>query len=62
LTGPSEEDLAKSPFLLIRHAVTQFNLEFAKVVGEHGFYSEDFRKFKMIKDFIDIPILDKGIE
>lgn len=33
---PDSEALAKCQIVLIRHAVTEFNMEFAKVVTAHG--------------------------
>ena len=38
--APNPEVLAQCKFVLVRHAVTEFNMEFARVAGEHGFESE----------------------
>lgn len=37
--GPKEDELKKSKFVIIRHAITNFNMEFAKVCGTYGFES-----------------------
>lgn len=40
---PDPETLSKFQFVLVRHAVTEFNMEFARIAGEHGFDGEDYR-------------------
>ena len=37
---PDPEVLARCQFILIRHAVTEFNMEFARVGKEHGLEGE----------------------
>ncbi len=34
--APDAEKLKNNRFLLLRHAVTEFNMEFARIVGLHG--------------------------
>jgi hypothetical protein len=41
--APNPEDLAKCDFILVRHAVTEFNMEFARVVNAHGLVSDEYR-------------------
>jgi hypothetical protein len=41
--APNPELLAKHDFVLVRHAVTDFNMEFAHVVGTYGIDSPEYR-------------------
>jgi hypothetical protein len=58
---PDPEGLAKCKFVLIRHAVTEFNMEFAKIGGAHGFESEEYRALKIRKDLIDPSLRPEGV-
>jgi hypothetical protein len=40
---PDPEEMSKCRFLLVRHAVTEFNLEFARVGKSHGLDGEEYR-------------------
>jgi len=53
---PNPEVLERYQFILIRHAVTDFNMEFAKVGNAHGFEGEEYRALKIRKDLIDPPL------
>jgi hypothetical protein len=50
---PKPEALSRCRFILVRHAVTEFNMEFARVVGLHGMHGEEYRTLKIRKDLID---------
>ena len=58
---PDAETLAQCQFVLIRHAVTEFNMEFARICNEHGFFGEEYRALKVRKDLIDPSIRPEGI-
>jgi hypothetical protein len=58
---PDPEVLAKCQFVLIRHAVTEFNMEFAKIGGAHGFESQEYRALKIRKDLIDPCLKLEGV-
>ena len=51
--APEPELLARCSFVLVRHAVTPFNMEFARIGSDHGFEGEDYRALKVRKDLID---------
>lgn len=34
--GPDPEVMNQTPFIILRHAVTDFNIEFAKIVSAYG--------------------------
>jgi hypothetical protein len=40
---PNPEKLAQCQFVLVRHAVTEFNMEFARVVNAHGIDGDEYR-------------------
>jgi len=50
---PDPEALAKCQIVLIRHAVTEFNMEFSRIVQAHGVESDEYRQLKIRKDLID---------
>ncbi len=50
---PDPEVLKNCNFILIRHAVTEFNMEFARIVEEHGVDGEHYKELKVRKDLID---------
>ena len=58
---PHPEALASCKFILIRHAVTEFNMEFARVGNAHGFNGEEYRQLKIRKDLIDPGLRPEGI-
>lgn len=58
---PDPEKLQKCRFILVRHAVTEFNMEFARVVSAHGMAGEEYRTLKVRKDLIDPPLRPEGI-
>jgi hypothetical protein len=58
---PNEEDLEKHTFILIRHALTEFNTAFAEMYTKYGDNSEEYRKMKIDKAYIDLPIKQEGI-
>lgn len=59
---PNPDDLKESQVLLIRHATTQFNLEFQQVVSKHGEVSEEFEQLKIRKDLVDPPLAEIGLK
>lgn len=58
---PDPEVLARCQFILIRHAVTEFNMEFARVGKEHGLEGEEYKQLKVRKDLIDPELRPEGI-
>ena len=58
---PDPIALAKYQFILVRHAVTEFNMEFARVGNAHGFDSEEYRQLKIRKDLIDPGLRPEGV-
>lgn len=60
--APDPEKLKTHQFLLLRHAVTEFNMEFARIVGLHGLDSDEYRHFKVKKELIDPPLLPEGVK
>ena len=59
--APDAEELAKCDFILVRHAVTEFNMEFARVVSSHGFDGDEYRQLKIRIDLIDPELRPEGI-
>lgn len=59
--APEPEVLAKCKFVLVRHAVTEFNMEFARVGSAHGFDGEEYRELKIRKDLIDPQLRPEGV-
>ena len=53
---PDKSLLETCDFVLIRHAVTDFNIEWARVVGTYGYNSQEYRELKVDPTFIDMPI------
>ena len=60
VAAPDAKNLEEATVLLIRHATTHFNVEHQKVVKEFGLESEEFRKLKANRDFVDPGINDIG--
>ena len=60
VAAPDSNDLEQATVLLIRHATTHFNVEHQKCVKEFGLESEEFRKLKSNRDFVDPGINDIG--
>ena len=58
---PDPESLKNSVVCLIRHATTQWNVEFQQMGKTHGFEGEEYRKLKIRNDLIDPPINDMGL-
>ena len=58
---PIPEELAKCQFVLIRHAVTEFNMEFSRIVSAHGIESDEYRQLKIRKDLIDPQLRPEGV-
>ncbi|TNV79979.1 hypothetical protein FGO68_gene2978 [Halteria grandinella] len=58
---PDPITLAKCQIVLIRHAVTEFNMEFARVVQAHGIQSDEYRQLKIRKDLIDPQLRPEGV-
>lgn len=59
---PPDPDLMKrNRFLLVRHAVTEFNMEFARVGSAYGFDGEEYRELKIRKDLIDPGLRPEGV-
>jgi hypothetical protein len=50
---PEAEVLSRCSFILVRHAVTEFNMEFARVATNHGLLGEEYKELKVRKDLID---------
>ena len=42
--------------------MTEFNLEFARIVGLYGLESQEYRYLKIRKDLIDPPLLPEGVK
>jgi hypothetical protein len=59
--APDQNKVNECPFLLIRHAVTPFNVKFGEVVGSYGEFSEEYRTFKSDPTYIDISLLAEGV-
>jgi fructose-1,6-bisphosphatase len=59
--APDPALLEQATVLLIRHATTQFNVVHQQVAKDHGTDSEEFRKLKANRDFVDPPINDLGL-
>lgn len=59
--APEAAVLEKCRFILVRHAVTEFNMEFARVVTAHGINSEEYRELKIRKDLIDPQLRVEGV-
>jgi hypothetical protein len=51
-----------SKLFLIRHAITDFNVEFARVFSTFGSESDELRNLKVRTDLIDPPINKLGIQ
>ena len=62
IAKPPSEDLMKGhQFLLVRHAVTEFNLEYARIAGTYGSQSKQYKKFIVDHKYIDIEIRPEGV-
>jgi hypothetical protein len=58
---PIPEVLERCPFILVRHAVTEFNMEFSRIGSAHGFDGPEYRELKVRKDLIDPQLRPEGI-
>ena len=58
---PNQESLARNQFVLVRHGVTDFNVGFSEVVGNHGIFSDQYKEFKVRHDLIDISLRPEGV-
>ena len=58
---PDLEKLKHHKFVLVRHAVTEFNMEFSRIGLAHGFDGEEYRQLKVRKDLIDPPLRPEGV-
>ena len=59
--APDEDLVNKHRFLLIRHAVTDFNVAFGDCLGKYGELSEEFRSVKIDTKYIDIELKPEGV-
>lgn len=48
--------------MFIRHAVTQFNIEFAKILNENGLVSDAMRELSSNPLMMDGGLRDEGFE
>jgi hypothetical protein len=59
---PDPDTLNNCQFILLRHAVTEFNIEFARVVTAYGIESDEYRQLKIRKDLIDPNLRPEGVK
>ena len=58
---PDPELLQKCHFVLIRHAVTEYNTEYSKIIEEHGMISNELKEFNCEWRMIDKGIREEGV-
>ena len=58
---PDPELLKHCRYVLLRHAVTAFNLEFARMGNAYGLDGEEYRLLKVRRDLIDPQLLPEGV-
>ena len=58
---PDPELLKECRYVLLRHAVTSFNIEFARIGNVYGLDGEEHRLLKVRRDLIDPQLLPEGI-
>jgi hypothetical protein len=58
---PDSYLLKKCRYVLLRHAVTAFNVEFARIGNAYGLDGEEYRLLKMRRYFIDPQLLPEGV-
>lgn len=60
IDAPNAADLEEARVLLIRHATTDFNVAHQQVVKDHGLEGDEWRHFRVKREFVDPPINDMG--
>jgi hypothetical protein len=58
---PDPELLKECRYVLLRHAITAFNVEFARIGNTYGLDGEEHRLLKVRRNLIDPQLLPEGI-